>query len=119
MTTENTSLLSQLPEGPVYADPLKPDFSVRFKTTSAAKSLNGARTTNYVTEIIINDNNAISVGGVAAVDALSVRLRVSGSSQSMARLKAVVDNLGTQLASWTSEGILLGFSPTTLPTNVI
>lgn len=119
MATEATQLRSQLPEGPIYADPLKPDFTVRFKTTSAAKSLNGVRTENYITEIILNDSNSVTIGNVNAIDAVSVRLRVSGSAQSMTRVKAIVDNLGTQLAEWTDEKVLLGFNPTTAPTNPI
>lgn len=113
----NTKLFQQLPEGPVYADPLDPNYTVRFKTTTAPKSLNGVRTTNFATEIIVNDQHAVIVGGVNAVDALSVRLRVSGSAESMARLKALVNQLGTQLASWTTEDVLLGFDPATVPVN--
>lgn len=119
MATEPTQLLAQLPDGPVYADPLKPDYNVRFKTTSSPKSLDGVRVNNYVTEIIISDVHPIVVGSVNTNDTLSVRLRVSGSSESMTRLKAVINNLGTQVSSWGTENVFLGFDPTTVPSNPI
>lgn len=119
MATEPTQLLAQLPDGPVYADPLKPNYQVRFKTTSAQKSLDGVRVTNYVTEIIISDVNPIVVGALNPNDTLSVRLRVSGSSESMTRLKAIINNLGTQVATWGTENAFLGFDPLTVPTNPI
>lgn len=112
-----TKLFSTTPEGPIFSDPTDPDFTVRFKTSTAPKSLNGARTTNYVTEIIVNDNCDVVIGGVNAVDALSVRLRVSGSIESMARLVSVVNSLASQVSTWGDEDVWLGFDPTTVPVN--
>jgi hypothetical protein len=117
MTDVNTQLLRQLPDGPVFADPTDPSYTVRFKTTTSPKSLNGAATTNFITEIIVNDNNDVTVGLVDAVDALSVRFRVSGSFESMDRLAEIFNGIAGQVSSWTSENVLAGFTPTTLPIN--
>lgn len=100
--------------GVVYADPADPGLSVRFKQTEQGKSLNGVPTSNHVTEVIVNDDNAITVSGKDAIDAISIRLRVSASAQSKARVKAL---LGILAASnrWADEDVFGGFRPTTPP----
>lgn len=100
--------------GVVYADPADPGLSVRFKQTEQGKSLNGVPVSNHVTEIIVNDDNAITVSGKDAIDAISIRLRVSASAQSKARVKAL---LGVLAASdvWADEDVFGGFRPTTPP----
>lgn len=103
--------------GTIYADPAEPDFSVRFKTSNSTKNLNGLKVDNYITEIIINDNEEITVGNVTANDAIAVRLRVSGSSKSQTRLKAILASLASQIPTWGSENVLLGFEPVTVPLN--
>lgn len=117
MTDRNLQLYSQQTNGVTYADPLDPDYTVRFKTASSGKSLNGVNTTNYSTEIIINDSHGISVSSVNANDSLSVRVRVSGSLGSMSRLAQIVGILSAQLPTWVSENVLVGFQPTTVPKN--
>lgn len=117
MTDVNTQLLRQLSDGAIYADPADPDFSVRFKTTSAPKSLNGISTTNRITEIIINDLSEVTVGSATGIDPLSVRLRVSGSVESHARLVELVNSLGGKLSTWTGQNVLKGFPPSTVPVN--
>lgn len=117
MANATLKLLQQLNDGQVYADPADPGFTTRFKTTSAQKSLNGQRTTNYVSEIIINDDHTVVIGSQSVVDAVSVRLRVSGAVESMARIKEIVNNLGAQLQDWTDEDVFIGFAPTTVPEN--
>jgi len=108
-------LLKSEPTGVVFADPAKPDYQVRFKTTNAPKGLNGVQVQNYATEIIITDNNSVTLGSVSAQDAISVRLRVSGTAQSGARLDDIIAALASQLPSWVAEGVLKGFAPTTTP----
>lgn len=105
--TENTGI--------VYADPSDPDLTVRLKHSSQAKSLNGVSVTNQVTEIICNDNTGVTVGGVSAVDALSVRVRISGSLPATARKKALVAAMMSTLDAWADEDVLSGFNPTTVP----
>lgn len=100
--------------GVVYADPADPGLSVRFKQTSQGKSLNGVPTTNHVTEIIINDDNQVMIGGHSAIDAISVRVRVSGSAQSKARIKALLGVLAS-LGTWADEDVFSGFRPVTPP----
>lgn len=117
MTDTNLQLYSQQPNGVTYADSSDPDFTVRFKTTTSGKSLNGVQTTNYATEIIANDSHPVSINGVAAVDALSVRIRASGSIQSMSRLADILSGLAAKVPSWSSENVFVGFQPTTPPIN--
>lgn len=105
--TENTGI--------VYANPADPDNTVRIKHASQAKSLNGVSVTNQVTEVIVNDSADITVGGTAAVDALSIRVRISGSLQATDRKKALLSALITTLNTWTNEDVLKGFNPQSVP----
>lgn len=105
--------------GVVYADPADPGLTVRFKQTQQSKSLNGLSVANHVTEIIVNDDNAIAVGGVNAMDAISVRLRVSGSNHSKSRIKALLVALATDVDNWSDEDVFGGFRPVTVPTNPV
>jgi len=100
--------------GVVYADPADPGLSIRFKQTSQGKSLNGVPVENHVTEIIINDDNQVTVAGSNAIDAISVRLRISGSAQSKARVKALLGVLASTNA-WADEDVFSGFRPVTPP----
>lgn len=117
MANANTKLYRQLADGQIFSDPADPGFTVRFKTTSNQKSLNGVSTQNYVTEIIYNDDHDVMINSVNAVDALSVRLRVSGSASSMTRLTEIVKGLAAQVGFWVVEDVLEGFPPTTIPYN--
>jgi hypothetical protein len=117
MTDRNLQLYSQQTNGVTYADPLDPDFTVRFKTNSSGKSLNGLQTTNYATEIIVNDVHGITINGIGANDALSIRVRVSGSVASVDRLAEMLGAVASQLSTWASENVLVGFQPSTLPIN--
>lgn len=109
------SVKSQDNSGITYADPAKPDTTVRFRFTSVNKTLNGVVTSNYATEIIANDNNSITVGGVSALDALSIRIRVSGALESKARLRQLLTSLAAQLGQWETENAMQGFRPSTAP----
>lgn len=111
----NTQLYHSDAKGTIYAAPNDPNYTVRFKTTKARKSLRGLNVDNYVTEIIINDLDNVTVGDVTAVDALSVRLKVSGSEGGMDRLKLIVSQLAAQVDDWADEHVFLGFAPVTLP----
>jgi len=112
----NTSLLRQVNDGVIYADPAKPDFTIRFRNDKSNKTLNGVQTTNYIGEIIYNDNNTVTVGGVSCVDAVSIRLRVSGTSESHTRISAILTTLAAQLMTWDGQSVFRGFNPTTVPT---
>lgn len=101
--------------GVTYADPAKPDTTVRFRFNSVNKVLNGVPTPNLASEVIVNDNNAVTIGGVAAIDALSIRIRVSGSLASKARLRQLLTSVATQLPTWDTENVNQGFRPTTAP----
>lgn len=105
--TENTGI--------VYANPADPDNTVRLKHANQAKSLNGVSVTNQVTEVIVNDSADITVGGVNAVDALSIRVRISGSLQATARKKALLIALMSTLTTWSEEDVLKGFNPSSVP----
>lgn len=109
------SVRSQDSNGVTYADPAKPDMTIRFRFSTTSKVLNGVATPNYATEIIANDNNAVEVGGVSAIDALSIRIRVSGSLSSKARLRLILTSLAAQLGQWDTENVNQGFRPATAP----
>jgi hypothetical protein len=100
--------------GVVYADPADPGLSIRFKQVEQGKSLNGLAVANHATEIIINDDNAVTISGQPAVDAISIRLRVSASAQSKARVKALLGILASTNA-WADEDVFSGFRPVTTP----
>lgn len=121
MTDVNRDLqrLTQDAYGVTYADPLDPNFTIRFKNTRANKSLNGVTTTNHVTEIIVNDDQQITISGVNATDALSIRVRVSGAFESTARKSQMLKSLGLQLVGWANENVLVGFEPTSTPRNTV
>lgn len=115
MAAVTLSVKSQENAGVTYADPAKPDCQVRFRFTSVNKSLSGVQVPNYATEIIVNDNNAVTVGGVAALDPLSVRVRVSGTLESKARLRDLLTSIAAQMSTWETENVMQGFRPATAP----
>lgn len=109
------SVKSQDNAGVTYADPAKPDTTVRFRFTNTVKQLNGVSVPNYATEIIANDNNSVTVGEVSAQDALSIRIRVSGTLMSKTRLRQLLTSLAAQLGQWETENAMQGFRPATAP----
>lgn len=115
MASVTLSVKSQDNSGITYADPAKPDTTVRFRFTNTVKQLNGVSVPNYATEIIANDNNSITVGGVSAQDALSVRVRVSGTLLSKARLRDILTSVAASMAQWETENVMQGFRPATAP----
>lgn len=115
MASVTLSVKSQDNSGITYADPAKPDTTVRFRFSSTVKQLNGVSVPNYATEIIANDNNAVTVGEVSAQDALSVRVRVSGTLLSKGRLRDILTSIAAQCATWETENVMQGFRPATAP----
>lgn len=109
------SVKSQDNSGVTYADPAKPDTTIRFRFSGATKALNGVTVPNYATEIIVNDNNPVTVGDVSAQDALSIRVRVSGTLESKARLRQLLTSLAAQVGQWETENVMQGFRPATAP----
>lgn len=113
----STQLLTSDQYGSTFADPADPNFTVRFKTVRNRKMLDGSPVDNYVTEIIINDLSDTTIGNKTVAEALSIRFRVSGSELSMARLQAIANSLASQIPTWSTENVLLGFRPVTAPVN--
>lgn len=113
----NTTLLVKSLDnsGVTYADPAKPDTTVRFRFSSTGKVLNGVPTPNFATEIIVNDNVPVTLGSVDALDAVSIRIRVSGSLASKSRITLFLTSLAAQLVAWDTENVNQGFRPTTAP----
>lgn len=109
------SVKSQDSSGITYADPAKPDCTVRFRFSNTNKVLNGVTVANYATEIIVNDNNDVTVGGVSAKDAISIRIRTSAALESAARLRDLLTSIAVQLDDWDTEHVCQGFRPTTAP----
>lgn len=115
--SSNTQLLFHDRNGQVFSDPSAPSYTVRFKTTNSTKKVDRASLSNYVSEIIVNDKNAVTVGDATVNDSVSIRIRTSGSDLSQDRIKAILLSIGTQLEAWTNENVLLGFEPSTVPVN--
>jgi hypothetical protein len=102
-------------DGVTYADPADPNLTVRLRSSSATKSLNSIPVSNYVTEIIYNDDNPITVSAVNAQDAVSVRLRTSATKESAVRLKEILLSMAAQVGTWSDQGVFVGFEPSTAP----
>lgn len=119
MSVNTLKLYSQQPNGVTYCDPLNPDFIVRFKSTSGQKVIDGNRVQNVICEISANDSHSVTIGGGTAIDALSVRVRTSGSLMSVPRLKQMLTDMVTGLDAWMDEDVLIGFNPTTPPINTV
>lgn len=105
--------------GVLYCDPLNTDMSVRFKSTSAPKVIDGLRVSNVIREIIANDKNVISVGSASATDACSVKIRTSGSTLSVPRLVTMLKDIAAKLDAWETEDVFNGFDPVTPPINTV
>jgi hypothetical protein len=101
--------------GVTYAALTDPDLTVKFRQSSAKKSLNSVPVENYTSEIIYNDDNPVVVAGVNANDAVSVRVRVSATKESAARVKNILLSMAAQVGAWSDEGVFIGFQPTTPP----
>jgi hypothetical protein len=115
MANVTLSVKSQDSTGVTYADPALPSNTVRFRYSGANKTLNGIVVPNNLEEIICNDLNSVTIGDVSAQDALSVRIRVSGSLSSKARLRVLLTSLAAQLGQWETENVMQGFRPATAP----
>lgn len=103
--------------GVTYANPSKPDCTLRVKHSSASKSLDGVATVNHVAEIIVNDLNTVTLGSKEVKDAVSVRIRISGATQSQGRVNAILKALGGITAKWEPENVIVGFLPETAPSD--
>lgn len=101
--------------GVTYAESTDPDYTVRFKNSHSNKSLSGINVQNNVTEIIINDLNDVTLGSDTVPEALSIRIKVSGSYQNKARKDALLSAVAAQLPIWASENVFEGFEPSTVP----
>lgn len=113
----NTKVFKRDSNGVTFVDPENPTFSVRFKTVSARKSIDGLPLQNVACDIIVNDTNMVTIGGKTVGDPLSIRVRTSGASVSQVRLVSVLTSVASQLAAWAGEDVLLGFEPVTVPVN--
>lgn len=110
-----TQLYSRDANGVTFADPTDPDYTVRFKNTQTRKNLGGTSVANYVEEIVLNDLVPVTIGNITANDSVSVRLRISGSDKSHARIKLILKSLAAQLPAWADGNVALGFEPSTPP----
>lgn len=99
--------------GVTYANPQDPDFQIRFKTTSARKSVDGISMQNYVSEVIITDNH--KKDATAPNEALSVRLRTSGSTENKDRLYKLIKFLAQNLDQFETDSVFYGFRPSVAP----
>lgn len=118
MPSRNTKVFCRDATGVTFSDPSSVSgFSVRFKTASARKTIDGLLLQNSMTEIIVADTNQVTVGAKTVNDPLSIRVRVSGAVNSAARVKAILASIAGQLPTWGNEDVFLGFEPVTVPVN--
>lgn len=110
-----TQLYSRDANGVTFADPTDPDYTVRFKNTQTRKALGGVSVQNYVEEIVFNDLVPVTIGSATVNDAVSIRLRISGSDKSHVRVKAILASLAAQLPTWADNNVALGFEPIVAP----
>lgn len=115
MTVSTLQLQKSDSNGVTYANPSKPAQTMRFKSTSGSKSLRGSLTTNFISEIIGNDEVTVTVGGTSVKDAISVRVRTSGAQESMTHVSQLLKDMAVQLDEWANEHVLKGFRPVTAP----
>lgn len=101
-------------KGITYATPTSP-YTVRFKTNHSTKSLQGVRVDHFKTEVIANEPVNHDVSNVTITDPVSIRISVSGSNLSQARITEILTALSSQLVTWSNESAYLGFEPKTLP----
>lgn len=101
--------------GQTYADPANRGNTVRFKSNTTSKALNGVQVQNHTQEIIYNDSNAVDLNGVHAFDPVSVRLRTSGAAVSSQRIREILLAMAAQVGTWETEGVFQGFPPVTAP----
>lgn len=101
-----------------YKDPLDPKYTFRDKSTSAPKTIDGIRATNLVKEFIVNDSPRVASDLTSELfaDPISVRLKLSGSPNSVAHVARIVADLNDQVQTWlTAENAMLGFELVTVP----
>lgn len=115
MALEVTAVKTRDMYGSTFAASTKPDLTVRFKTTSGLKSVSGVKLTNYLSELIYNDPNAVTIGADTVNDPVSVRLRISGSIESRARISEILVDIAANLVAWDGQDAFVGFEPTTVP----
>lgn len=109
-------ILTREANGVTFADPAERDLTVRVKNNASKKSLNGVSLDNFLTEIIVNDANQITVGSTTAIDQLSLRFRLSGSIESQDRIRALVkETVVPAVLAWCDEDVFVGFDPLTVP----
>lgn len=108
-------LYSRDANGVTFADPADPDYTIRFKNTKTRKSLNGVSVDNHVEEIVFNDLVPVTIGSQTANDAVSIRIRISGSAASHTRVKSILASIAAQLPGWATGNVALGFEPTVAP----
>lgn len=115
MTFPVTKVKTRDQYGVTFSAPTEPGLTVRFKTTSSQKSIDGQSMVNHVSEVIVNDLNNVTVSGESVNDPISVRLRISGSVHSRARLTTILTELADRITTWDSEDAYIGFEPSTVP----
>lgn len=118
-TLNETQLLYCDKTGSTFADPLDPDYTVRFKTNKTVKRVDGVSLDNYRSEIIINDLYPVTAGSSTVKDTISIRISVSGSDLSRDRQDEILNQLCAQVPTWSGENVFLGFRPVTVPSNPV
>lgn len=105
--------------GQIFRDPSDLDLSLRIKATTSQKTVDGVRANNNVLEIIANDVHVVPSDIMQKenlADPLSVRIKLSGSPNSHARLAQIFTAIAAQLPVWvTDENAMEGFPVITVP----
>lgn len=115
MTFPVTKIKTRDAYGVTFSSPEDSDLTIRFKTNMSKKSVGGKMLTNSLSEVIYNDVNPVTVGTETVNDALSVRVRISGSTLSSDRISEVLSDIAGHLVTWDGEDVFIGFEPQTPP----
>lgn len=112
-------ILNRSVNGITYSNPTLPDYIKRIKHTSGRKTIDGTALNNVITEYICNGLAKYKVGDKTISEPVSVRLRVSGSTQAEAVVKAMIISLASDTAKLVEEKVFTGFEPVTPPSDIV
>lgn len=110
-------VLSRSATDVTFADPTDPNCTIRVKRSGGVKKIGPLSVDNNVTEVISNDTVTLSEGGtILGDDAISVRMRISGSARSKSRLLRLMNMTIAYVEALEDDGVFEGFEPTATPT---
>lgn len=111
MAIRNLKMLSVDGSSITFGDPQNINNRLRFKNGVGPKTVDGVTTTNVRNEITWNEPTVMTQGALSAIDNLSVKVIISGSTQNSAVLKAAWSNMKTNVDAAIEKQLIEGFKP--------